>query len=321
MGSAVAEPRHVPVLLDRCLELLAPALDRPQAVFVDATLGLGGHTEAVLRRFDGVRVVGFDRDANARQLAAARLGPFGDRVTIVAAEFDQLEDELLSRGITQVQGILMDLGVSSMQLDERERGFAYSYDAPLDMRMDQSSGVTAAELLATAPVAELTRILREYGEERYAAKIAQAVASQREQQPLQTSTELVALLQRTVPMRSQRTGGHPAKRTFQALRIAVNDELGCLARALPQALRATAVNGRLLVMSYHSLEDRMVKKTFAKAVQADVPPDMPVIPRDARPQFTQVTRGAEVASESEIATNPRAASVRLRAVERIREQP
>lgn len=321
MGSAVAEPRHVPVLLDRCLELLAPALDRPQAVFVDATLGLGGHTEAVLRRFEGVRVVGFDRDANARQLAAARLGPFGDRVTIVAAEFDQLEDELLSRGITQVQGILMDLGVSSMQLDERERGFAYSYDAPLDMRMDQSSGVTAAELLATAPVAELTRILREYGEERYAAKIAQAVASQREQQPLQTSTELVALLQRTVPMRSQRTGGHPAKRTFQALRIAVNDELGCLARALPQALRATAVNGRLLVMSYHSLEDRMVKKTFAKAVQADVPPDMPVIPRDARPQFTQVTRGAEVASESEIATNPRAASVRLRAVERIREQP
>lgn len=215
----------------------------------------------------------------------------------------------------------MDLGVSSMQLDERQRGFAYSYDAPLDMRMDQSSGITAAELLATAPTEELTRILRTYGEERFAAKIARTIVAQRADEPIKTSTELVALLERTVPMRSQRTGGHPAKRTFQALRIAVNDELGCLQRALPQVLSLTALHGRAVVMSYHSLEDRMVKKTFAKAVQADVPPDMPVIPRDARPQFTQLTRGAEVASETEIASNPRAASVRLRAVERIREQP
>lgn len=321
MGSAAAEPRHVPVLLERCLELLTPALEQPGAVFVDATLGLGGHTEAVLQRFRHVQVVAFDRDEHARQLAAARLEPFAGRVRIVAAEFDRMEEELRALGITAVAGILMDLGVSSMQLDMRERGFAYSYDAPLDMRMDQTSGETAGELLASAPTAELIRILREYGEERFAVKIAREIVAQRERQPLQTSTELVELLQRTVPARSQRTGGHPAKRTFQALRIAVNDELGCLERALPQTLRLCALHGRVVVMSYHSLEDRMVKKTFAKAVRADVPPDMPVIPRDARPQFTQVTRGAEVASETEIATNPRAASVRLRAIERIREQP
>lgn len=321
MGSATAEPRHVPVLLAQCLDLLAPALERPGATLVDATLGLGGHTEAVLQRFPGVNVVGFDRDASAREFAAQRLQPYSDRLTIIAAEFDRMTDELHARGITSVQGILMDLGVSSMQLDQRERGFAYSYDAPLDMRMDQTSGMTAAELLATAATEELTRIVREYGEERYAAKIARAIVDQRGKEPLQTSADLVALLQRTVPQRSQRTGGHPAKRTFQALRIAVNDELGCLARALPQVLGLTALHGRAVVMSYHSLEDRMVKKTFAKAVQADVPPDMPVIPRDARPQFTLLTRGAEVASETEIAINPRAASVRLRAVERIREQP
>lgn len=321
MGAAGAVPQHVPVLLERCLELLTPALERPGSVFLDGTLGLGGHTEAVLRRFPDVQVVAFDRDVHAREFAAQRLAQYADRITIVAAEFDRMEEELNDRGMVAVDGILLDLGVSSMQLDQRERGFAYSYDAPLDMRMDPSADLTAAELLATAEVAELTRILREYGEERFALKIARAIVAHREEAPLATSAELVTLLERTVPMRSQRTGGHPAKRTFQALRIAVNDELGCLARALPQVLRLTKLHGRAVVMSYHSLEDRMVKKTFAKAVQADVPPDLPVIPRDARPQFTQVTRGAEVASETEIAANPRAASVRLRAVERIREQP
>lgn len=321
MAASAAQPAHVPVLLERCLELLAPALAEPGAVFVDATLGLGGHTEAVCHRFENVHVVGFDRDADARSLAAERLQQYAERVTIIGAPFDHMTDELDARGISGVNAVLMDLGVSSMQLDRGERGFAYSYDAPLDMRMDQTSGITAAQLLAEADQQQLTEILRNYGEERYAAKIARAVVNTREDHPLRTSTELVELLQRTVPQRSQRTGGHPAKRTFQALRIAVNDELGCLARALPQALALTAVGGRVVVMAYQSLEDRIVKKTFVKASQANVPPDLPVIPRDARPQFTQVTRGAEVASETEIAANPRAASVRLRAVERIREQP
>ena len=320
MAASAAQPAHVPVLLDRCLELLTPALAAPDAVFVDATLGLGGHTEAVCHRFAHTRVIGFDRDPDARALAAERLQPFAERITIIGTPFDHMADELAARGITKVNAVLMDLGVSSMQLDIGDRGFAYSYDAPLDMRMDQSQGRTAAQLLAEADQQELTDILRSFGEERYAAKIARAIVTTRTDHPLRTSTELVRLLERTVPQRSQRTGGHPAKRTFQALRIAVNDELGCLTRALPQALHLTTLGGRVVVMAYQSLEDRIVKKTFAKASQANVPPDLPVIPHDARPQFTQVTRGAEVASESEIAANPRAASVRLRAVERIREQ-
>jgi 16S rRNA (cytosine1402-N4)-methyltransferase len=237
----------------------------------------------------------------------------------VRATFDDIDGALRQVGATRASAVLLDLGVSSMQLDTRARGFAYSYDAPLDMRMDPDAPLTAADVLADYSETELARILSQYGEERYARRIAKEIVATRGQRPLLTSGQLVALLERVIPARSQRTGGHPAKRTFQALRIEVNDELGCLRRALPAALASLVVGGRLVVMSFQSLEDRIVKRTFASVTQADVPPGLPVIPPDARPRFTLITRGAEVASAPEIEANPRAASVRLRAVERVEE--
>lgn len=313
---------HIPVLRDRCLDLLAPALTgQPGAVLVDGTLGLGGHAEAALTRFDDVHVVGIDRDPHALALARQRLAPFGDRFTGVQATFDQLGEVVSERNITAVRAVLLDLGVSSMQLDTPERGFAYSFDAPLDMRMDPQADTTAADILADYSAADLTRILRTYGEERYAPRIAQAIVSQRSDTPFTRTGELVALLDRVIPGKSKRTGGHPAKRTFQALRIEVNDELGCLTRALPEMMGLLPVGGRLVVMSFQSLEDRIVKRTFASATEPAVPPDLPVIPSDARPRFRRLTRGAEVASTPEITANPRAASVRLRAVERVEESP
>ncbi len=310
---------HVPVLAERCLDLLAPAVEEPGAVLIDATLGLGGHAELALQRFSSVQFIGIDRDTVALGLAGGRLARFGDRVHLVHARYDELDEVLADAGIRRVQGILLDLGVSSMQLDEPERGFAYSYDAPLDMRMDRTTGPTAADILADYTVDDLTRILREYGEERYARPIARRIVDRRDDHPLRTSAELVALLIDVIPQRSQRTGGHPAKRTFQALRIEVNDELDGLRRALPKMIASLAVGGRLVVMAFQSLEDRIVKKAFASQSQPSVPPDMPVIPDDARPRLRLLTRGAEVASPEEIAANPRAASVRLRAVEKTRE--
>lgn len=312
---------HVPVLLERCAELLGPALAADDAVLIDGTLGLGGHTEALLERNPGLRAVGIDADADALRRAGDRLAPFGERFTGVHATFDQMAEACADLGIGRVAGVLLDLGVSSMQLDLDARGFAYSREAPLDMRMNPDAGPTAADILADYSSAELARILRDYGEERFAGRIAAAIVARRERQPLTTSSDLVDLLVRTIPARSQRTGGHPAKRTFQALRIEVNDELGCLQRALPVAGDLLTVGGRLVVMSYQSLEDRIVKRTFASLTEAAVPPDLPVIPDDARPRFRRLTRGAEVASATEITANPRAASVRLRAVERVRENP
>ena len=312
-------PRHVPVLLDRVVALLAPALQSEGSVMVDATLGLGGHTEAVLTRCELARVIGIDRDPEALRLAGERLAPYGDRFTGVHAVYDEIPDVLADQGLRSVDAVLFDLGVSSMQLDVRERGFAYAEDAPLDMRMDGTTGPTAADVLNTYSAGELTRVLREYGEEKFARKIAAAVVRQREQEPFTSSGRLVELLYAEIPAPARRTGGHPAKRTFQALRMEVNDELAVLRRAIPAAIDAIAVGGRVVVESYHSLEDRLVKQAFTAVTRSTVPEDLPFVPEGSAPALRLVTRGAERADAGEIEANPRAASVRLRAVERVKE--
>ena len=314
----MANDRHVPVLRQRCVDLLAPALAHPGSVMVDCTLGLGGHTEAVLEALPNARVIGIDRDPRAISLASERLAPFGDRFTAVHAVYDEIAEVVADQGLDHVDGVLFDLGVSSMQLDERERGFAYAEDAPLDMRMG-SSGRTAADIMNTYDVGELTRVLREYGEEKFAAKIARAIVREREVEPWTRSGRLVELLYKEIPAPARRTGGHPGKRTFQALRMEVNDELGVLRRAIPAALGVIGVGGRVVVESYHSLEDRMVKRFFTEATKLDLPPDLPFVPEGAEPEMKLVIRGSEMADEAEIEHNPRAASVRLRAVERVRE--
>lgn len=313
----MTEPRHVPVLLDRVLALLAPAIADPAAVLVDATLGLGGHADALLSAHPDLTLVGLDRDTTALARSADRLARHGDRVHLVHAVYDELPTVLADLGYPAVQGVLFDLGVSSMQLDEPDRGFAYSRDAPLDMRMTPGVGPTAADVLNTYPVAELARILREYGEERFAGKIAGAVARERDRAPFTTSARLVELLYRTVPAATRRTGGHPAKRTFQALRIEVNGELDVLRRAIPAALTALAAGGRIVVESYQSLEDRIVKHVFAEWATSTTPPGLPVELPGHGPRLRLLTRGAEQADEAETEANPRAASVRLRAGERI----
>ncbi|MEV7428826.1 MULTISPECIES: 16S rRNA (cytosine(1402)-N(4))-methyltransferase RsmH [unclassified Nocardioides] len=314
----MSAPRHVPVLLDRVVALLQPALDHDGAVLVDCTLGLGGHTEAVLERCTGARVIGVDRDPEALRRAGERLAPHGDRFTGVHAVYDELPDVLDDLGLASVDAVLFDLGVSSMQLDVRERGFAYAEDAPLDMRMDGTTGPTAADVLNTYSAGELTRVLRDYGEERFAKKIAHAIVRRRETEPFTTSGPLVELLYAEIPAPARRTGGHPAKRTFQALRMEVNDELAVLRRAIPAAIDAIGVGGRVVVESYHSLEDRLVKQAFTAATRSTVPIDLPFVPEGSEPALRLVTRGAEQADEDEIAQNPRAASVRLRAIERLR---
>jgi len=314
----VTIPSHVPVLLDRVVALLAPALDRDGAVMVDATLGLGGHSEAVLARCELARVIGIDRDPSALAMAGERLAPYGDRFIGVHAVYDELPEVLAEQGLASVDAVLFDLGVSSMQLDVTHRGFAYREDAPLDMRMDAGTGLTAADVLNTYPAADLARVLREYGEEKFARKIAAAVVRERERAPFTTSARLVELLYAEIPAPARRTGGHPAKRTFQALRMEVNDELAVLRRALPAAVDAISVGGRVVVESYHSLEDRLVKQAFTAVTRSEVPPDMPFVPEGMEPALRLVTRGAERATPAEIEDNPRAASVRLRAVERVR---
>jgi 16S rRNA (cytosine1402-N4)-methyltransferase len=288
-------------------------------VLVDATLGLGGHTEAVLARCPEARVIGIDRDPHALERSQERLAGFGERVTLVHAVYDELADVVAGQGLERVDGVLFDLGVSSMQLDVRERGFSYAEDAPLDMRMDDSTGATAAEVLNSYPVAELARVLRDYGEERFARRIAERIVRERQVEPFDRSGRLVDLVREAIPAATRRTGGNPAKRTFQALRIEVNDELPALRRALPAAVDALGVGGRVVVMSYHSLEDRLTKRAFAENSRSDAPPDLPVVPDEHQPILRLVTRGAERASAAEVAANPRARSVRLRAAERVRE--
>ena len=313
----MSAPRHVPVLLDRVVSLLEPALAKDGAVLVDCTLGLGGHSEAVLTRLPGVRVIGVDRDTNALERAGARLAGFGDRFTGVHAVYDELPEVLVELGLPSVDAVFFDLGVSSMQLDERERGFAYAEDAPLDMRMDATTGPTAADVLNTYSAGELTRVLRDYGEEKFAKKLAYAIVRDREVEPFTRSGRLVELLYAEIPAPARRTGGHPAKRTFQALRMEVNDELAVLRRAIPAAIDAIGVGGRVVVESYHSLEDRLVKQAFAAVTRSTVPDDLPFVPEGSDPDLRLVTRGAEKAPQAEMDTNPRAASVRLRALERV----
>ncbi|SFK86022.1 16S rRNA (cytosine1402-N4)-methyltransferase [Amycolatopsis sacchari] len=310
---------HVPVLLERVLDLFAPALaDRP-AVVVDATVGLGGHADALLSAHPRLRLIALDRDPNALERSRERLARHGERVEFAHAVYDRLPEVLAERGLSHVDGVLFDLGVSSMQLDRAERGFAYARDAPLDMRMDPTTGPTAADVLNTYPPGELVRILRDYGEERFAQRIVKAVVAEREREPFTRSERLVKLLYDAVPAASRRTGGHPAKRTFQALRIEVNGELEVLRRAVPAALKALSVGGRIVVESYQSLEDRIVKQAFAELARSRTPPGLPVELPGHGPELKLLTRGAEKADETETEHNPRAASVRLRAAERIRE--
>jgi 16S rRNA (cytosine1402-N4)-methyltransferase len=318
-GGFEMPPTHVPVLLERVLDLFAPALDQPGAVVVDATLGLGGHADALLSAHPELRLVGLDRDPEALARSGERLAKHGDRVHLVHAVYDQLPDALADLDIAGVHGVLFDLGVSSMQLDVADRGFAYRSDSPLDMRMDPTTGQTAADVLNTYSVGDLTRILRDYGEERFANRIAKFVAAERDKEPFTTSGRLVELIYAAVPAATRRTGGHPAKRTFQALRIEVNAELDVLADAIPAALAALLVGGRIVVEAYQSLEDRIVKRAFAELARSRTPQGVPVELPGHAPQLRLLTRGAEQADEEEKERNPRAASVRLRAAERIRE--
>ncbi|MGV8965446.1 MAG: 16S rRNA (cytosine(1402)-N(4))-methyltransferase RsmH [Cellulomonas sp.] len=314
--------RHTPVMLARCVELLAPVLDVPGAVMVDSTLGMGGHTEAVLDAFGGVRVIGLDRDPQALELAGRRLARFGDRFTAVHAVYDEIGDVVHRQlGLPGVQAVLMDLGVSSLQLDEAERGFSYAHDAPLDMRMDPTTSLTAADVLNTYAEADLVRILREYGEERFAQRIAKNVVAARERAPIARTGELVSLLRASIPAVTRKTGGHPGKRTFQALRIEVNGELESLERALPESIEVLEVGGRIVVEAYHSLEDRLVKRALAVGAQSSAPLGLPVEPETHKPYLRLLTRGAEEASDSERESNPRSQSVRLRAAQRLRPTP
>jgi 16S rRNA (cytosine1402-N4)-methyltransferase len=309
-------PAHVPVLRDRVIALLGPALTEPGSVLVDATVGLGGHAEAALDGFPHLRLVGLDRDPAALAWSADRLARFGERVTLVHAVYDELPSVLDDLGLAAVQGIVFDLGVSSMQLDRTDRGFAYSQDAPLDMRMDPTTGLTAADVLNTYDAGDLARVLRAYGEERFASRIAARIVVERKVAPFTTSARLVELIRDAIPAAARRTGGNPAKRTFQALRIEVNGELDVLRRAIPAALSRLTVGGRIVVMSYQSLEDRIVKQALAVGAHPSVPDDLPIVPVDRQPWLRLITRGAERADENEIAANPRSAPVRVRAAER-----
>jgi 16S rRNA (cytosine1402-N4)-methyltransferase len=320
-----AGERHVPVLRDRCINLLAPAIERAieergRAVVVDATLGMGGHSEAMLQRFPQLHLVGIDRDEQALALAGARLQPFAERTDLVHAVYDEIADAVEDLGIGQIDGALFDLGVSSLQLDERDRGFAYSYDAPLDMRMDTSRGMTAADVVNTYTEADLVRIIRRWGEEKFAGRIAASIVAARDAAPLTTTGELVEAIRKVVPAAAARTGGHPAKRTFQALRIEVNEELDVLERALPAAIDVLALGGRIVVMSYHSLEDKITKSVFGRLSKSSAPRGFPVELEEHKPQLKTLTKGTEVPTAAEIEENPRAASAKLRAVERIRNR-
>jgi 16S rRNA (cytosine1402-N4)-methyltransferase len=286
-------------------------------VVVDATVGMGGHAAALLAACPDAHLVGIDRDADALALARARLEPYADRITLVQAVYDDVAGVLTRIGRSHVHGVLLDLGVSSYQLDTPTRGFAYAADAPLDMRMDFTTATTAADVLNTYSARDLARVLSQYGEERFAHRIATAIVRERAREPFTTSERLVALLRSTVPAASQRSGGHPAKRTFQALRIEVNDELTVLAAALPAAVNALAASGRVVVLAYHSLEDRLVKRTFARGAASRTPVDLPVELPEHAPVLRLLTRGAERPSAVECDANPRAASARLRAAERI----
>ena len=303
---------------DRCVDLLSPSiLNSQNPVVVDATLGLGGHTEALLQRFENLTVIGIDRDTEALAKARTRLAPFGERFKSTHAIFDEFADVIKSFGYSEINGALFDLGVSSMQLDEGARGFSYSHEAPLDMRMDQSRGITAAEIVNTYQPGEIVRILRVYGEEKFATRIVENIVKERAIAPLNSTTQLAEIVKRSIPAATRRTGGNPSKRTFQALRIAVNDELGAIERAIPQALDCLMVGGRVVVMSFQSLEDRIIKEKFAEASTSKSPRELPMELPEFAAKFKLVFNSSEKPTEAEIEENSRAASTRLRAIERV----
>jgi 16S rRNA (cytosine1402-N4)-methyltransferase len=315
--------QHVPVLAGRVTALLSPALAAEGAVLVDATLGRAGHARGLLQACPGMFLVGIDADVAAIEAARELLAPYAARVTLVHARYDEIPAILSAvrrpPGPVQVMGLLFDLGVSSPQLDDPARGFAYAQDAPLDMRMDQTAERTAADIVNGYPPAELARILHDYGEERFARRIAEAVVRERARAPITSTQRLSTIVKDAIPAATRRTGGNPAKRTFQALRIEVNDELGTLRRALPAALDMLAVGGRVVVLAYHSLEDRIVKRELVRRTADQTPRGLPVPADAAAPQFRLLTRGAERPDSEEVTSNPRAASARLRAAERIRQ--
>jgi 16S rRNA (cytosine1402-N4)-methyltransferase len=314
----VASPAHVPVLVGRVTALLAPALASPGVVLVDATLGRAGHALALLEACPGLLLVGIDADTAAIEAARELLAPYAGRVSLVHARYDEIP-AIVATTPAPVMGLLFDLGVSSPQLDDPARGFAYAHDAPLDMRMDLTGDRTAADIVNGYPAADLTRVLRDYGEERFARRIADAVVRERARAPITSTARLSAIVRDAIPAATRRTGGNPAKRTFQALRIEVNDELGTLRRALPAALGVLAVGGRVAALAYHSLEDRIVKRELVRLSTDQAPPGLPVPGQAATAQFRLLTRGAERPGSEEVAVNPRAASARLRAAERVRE--
>lgn len=309
---------HEPVLLQRCIDVLGPVLEKPGAILVDCTLGLGGHSEAFLTQFPGLILIGIDRDPNALELAGQRLAQFKDRIHLVHAVYDEIADVVHELGFKSVDAILLDLGVSSMQLDEADRGFAYSYEAPLDMRMNPEDGQNAADVVNNYAEAELARIFKEFGEERYAKAVAREIVLARKSAPFVKSTDLAKLISQVIPFIPGKSSGHPAKRVFQALRIEVNGELEVLTDTMPAALSTLSVGGRILVLSYHSLEDRIVKQALAAAANSSAPIELPFELPEHAPTVRLLVKGAEQATEREIQLNPRAASVRMRAAEKIR---
>lgn len=309
---------HRSVLRDRCVALLTPSIEKiADPIVVDATLGMGGHSEALLESFANLRIVGLDRDKEALAIASHRLERWSDRIDVVHAVYDQIPEVLSELGINGVDGILFDLGVSSLQLDEVERGFSYAHSAPLDMRMDKSAGLTAADVLETYEKSQLIRILKVYGEEKFANRIAENIIKARAVGGLKSTTDLAELVKASIPAPARRIGGNPAKRTFQAIRIEVNQELEILQRALPKALNAIKVGGRVVVMSFQSLEDRIVKEVFQEASESKSPRELPIEIESLKAKFELVFRGSEKASAKEIEENSRAQSVRLRAIERV----
>jgi 16S rRNA (cytosine1402-N4)-methyltransferase len=313
-----ASTQHISVMLDRCIELLSPTvLLNENPVIVDCTLGLGGHTEALLDKFPTLTVIGIDRDQIALERASTRLARFGDRFKSAHAIFDQIDDVVAAHGLKEVNGVLFDLGVSSIQLDEAERGFSYSQDAPLDMRMDRSRGITAAEIVNTYAPGTLVKILRTFGEEKFATRIVENIVKARAKAPLNSTQELAELVKASIPAATRRTGGNPAKRTFQALRIEANDELGAITRALPIALDLLTIGGRVVVLSFQSLEDRIVKELFVEKSTSKTPRNLPVDLPEFAAKFALVSKSGETPSAQELETNPRSASVRLRAIEKV----
>lgn len=313
---------HAPVLLQDCVDLVTPALQHKDAVVVDCTLGLAGHATAFLKAAPFATLIGIDRDSEALSLATERMRNegLGNRFIPAHAAFDEIDSVLGAHNIDKIDAAFMDLGLSSLQIDEADRGFSYSHDTALDMRMDTTQSTTAATILATYDARELTKIFREYGEERFASLIARRIVETREDKPLLTSGQLVRLVDDVIP-KAHRATGNPAKRVFQALRIEVNGELDKLQRTLPKIALHLREHGRLVVESYHSLEDTTVKRFMNKGLTVDVPANMPVIPEDAQPFFKSLTRGAMKASKEEIEHNTRSSSVRLRAVELCRPIP